>query len=661
MLKVPNSHVYVPIGVFGGKSEENIIKESEVKAAIANQSHLLEPNSASAFKQLTLFVAFILFANVLLANLPWFLLPVGWALSGLALSGMVVIATDCANNTWTSSSVINTIVGELAFLPVLQPFAYFKLKLKSADPHVSPKNALNDAKDVKLAGMEIASFVDAWSNFKQDFFLNPVPTPLTSHIFLSSILSVSFSSFVLYSLWISGGWFAVTKYVFLPLIVCHLSVNGVYLVLTHNARAWIPSDIATKIASYNLGSFADALSSKITAAKGMDLKQTIQYWLPRIDWLHLIILSAVPMISLYGVLHVPLQSKTLIWAIAYYFLTGIGITGGYHRLWAHRAYEASFPVEFVLMLLGSGALEGSIKWWCGGHRVHHRYTDTEKDPYNANGGFWYAHLGWMLVKPEKKAYSDISDLSARAIVRFQHKYYLFVGPFMAVVFPTLVAGLLWDDWVGGYFYAGACRLFFVHHSTFCVNSVAHYFGAHTYDDKHSPRDSIFTALITLGEGYHNFHHEFPQDYRNGIRLFDYDPTKWTIKFLNMFGLTSNLKTFPHNEILKGQATMHEKKLNKIKELITYPADPSNLPVMSWEELKKNVEGGKLLTVIQGLVHDVTDFIDDHPGGQAILKGAIGIDATARFLGETGIYVHSNAANNLLSNMRVARIETAKSI
>jgi len=251
-------------------------------------------------------------------------------------------------------------------------------------------------------------------------------------------------------------------------------------------------------------------------------------------------------------------------------MTGLGITAGYHRLWAHRAYSAHWITRYFLCLTGAGALEGSIKWWCGGHRVHHRYTDTPSDPYNANGGFWYAHIGWMLLKPDpvhsKKA--DIRDLNADPIIRWQHKYYLIIAPFMAFVFPTLVAGLGWGDWMGGYFYAGALRLLFVHHSTFCVNSVAHYFGEQSFDDHRSPRDSWVTALLTLGEGYHNFHHEFPNDYRNGIRTFDYDPTKWLIRGLNMIGLTSRLKTFPTNEIKKGVVLMQEKKNSRIKKICT---------------------------------------------------------------------------------------------
>jgi stearoyl-CoA desaturase (delta-9 desaturase) len=387
----------------------------------------------------------------------------------------------------------------------------------------------------------------------------------------------------------------------------------------------------------------------------------VREWAPRIHWLNVFILTFVPLVAMVGLWTTPLQRPTLIWAILYYNFTGLGITAGYHRLFAHRAYQANSLTRFMMMLAGSGALEGSIKWWCGGHRVHHRYTDTNKDPYNAQGGFWYAHIGWMMIKPDPKnhAKADIRDLNADPIIRWQHQYYLFIGPFMAFVLPTLVAGLGWGDWVGGYFFAGAMRLFFVHHSTFCVNSVAHYFGEHTFDDDRSPRDHIVTALLTFGEGYHNFHHEFPNDYRNGIQWYHYDPTKWLIAGLSAIGCTWALKVFPKNEIKRGVLYMREKKLAELRGAIVPPKSAASLPAMSWQEYVNAVKvDHKPFVVVDGLVHDVSAFLPTHPGGEAILRGYFGTDATNTFKGHTNpvVYKHSHAAENLLANMRVARIE-----
>lgn len=142
----------------------------------------------------------------------------------------------------------------------------------------------------------------------------------------------------------------------------------------------------------------------------------------------------------------------------------IGITAGYHRLWAHRAYNASKPLQYVLAMAGAGAVEGSIKWWSRGHRAHHRYTDTDLDPYNAHKGFWYSHIGWMLLKPRRKpGVADISDLSKNEVVRWQHRWYITLLLTFGFIVPTVIPGLLWGDWKGGYFFAAAARLVFVHH------------------------------------------------------------------------------------------------------------------------------------------------------------------------------------------------------
>lgn len=145
----------------------------------------------------------------------------------------------------------------------------------------------------------------------------------------------------------------------------------------------------------------------------------------------------------------------------------IGITAGYHRLWAHRSYTASKPLQYFLALGGSGAVEGSIKWWSRGHRAHHRYTDTDLDPYSAHKGLLWSHIGWMIVKPRRKpGMADVSDLSKNEVVKWQHRYYLPLIIMMGFAFPTMVAGFGWGDWAGGFFFAGAARLMFVHHVSF---------------------------------------------------------------------------------------------------------------------------------------------------------------------------------------------------
>lgn len=390
--------------------------------------------------------------------------------------------------------------------------------------------------------------------------------------------------------------------------------------------------------------------------------------LPPITWRNLhreinvvsaLALTVVPALAFYGALNVEVKWQTALWAVAYYFYTGLGITAGYHRLWSHRSYTASKPLQYFLAMGGSGAVEGSIKWWSRGHRAHHRYTDTELDPYSAHKGLLWAHIGWMVLKPRRKpGVADVSDLAKNEVVIWQHKWYLPLIIGMGFLFPMTVAGLGWGDWAGGFYFAGAARLMFVHHSTFCVNSLAHWLGEANFDDKHSPRDSFVTALVTLGEGYHNFHHEFPSDYRNAIKWYQYDPTKMFILASYYLGLASQLKTFPENEIKKGMYAMKLKVIQRETEAIAWPSSSDALPILTWDEFQEQSKTRSLL-VVSGFIHDVSEFMDEHPGGRGLVKSRVGRDATTAFYG--GVYDHSNGAGNLLATLRVGCIEGGQEI
>ncbi|KAJ7185047.1 hypothetical protein C8R46DRAFT_883669 [Mycena filopes] len=310
-----------------------------------------------------------------------------------------------------------------------------------------------------------------------------------------------------------------------------------------------------------------------------------------------------------------------------------------------NGFNAAFDCSW-----GAGAVQGPIRWWCRGHRAHHRYTDTELDPYNAQRGFWYSHMGWLLVKPRRKqGAADVSDLQKNAVVRWQTRYFPAIMPTMAFVVPSVIAWLGWGDARGGLVYAGFVRLCFVQQSTFCVNSLAHWLGEAPFDDKHTPRDHLITALCTIGEGYHNFHHQFPMDYRNAIEWYQYDPTKWFIWGCQKLGLASHLKVFSENEIRKGQLTMQLKRLHETQESLAWPLDSTDLPVIPWDAYIAQ-SAQRPLILVAGFIHDVASFIDEHPGGAHWIARYVGKDATAAFFG--GVYSHSNAAHNLLAMKRV---------
>jgi len=186
-----------------------------------------------------------------------------------------------------------------------------------------------------------------------------------------------------------------------------------------------------------------------------------------LNWLNVAIICVMPVLGLLAACYTPLLWKTFFFSIFYYFVTGMGITAGYHRLWAHRSYNASLPLQYILAIAGAGAVEGSIKWWCRGHRAHHRYTDTDLDPYDAHKGFFYSHVGWIMLKPRRRpGVADVSDLSQSAVVQWQHKYFIPLILIVSFAIPTLIPWYFWGDAKGGYVYAGVLRLCFVHHVSF---------------------------------------------------------------------------------------------------------------------------------------------------------------------------------------------------
>ncbi|KAI0372080.1 delta 9-fatty acid desaturase protein [Pilatotrama ljubarskyi] len=370
-----------------------------------------------------------------------------------------------------------------------------------------------------------------------------------------------------------------------------------------------------------------------------------------VKWVNLIAIILNHSLALYGVLFVTPTLNTLILTAVLYVISTIAVTAGYHRLWSHRSYKASVPLSLFLALAGGCAVQGSGYWWAKGHRSHHRYIDTDKDPYSAKRGLLFTHIGWIIfhtdVAPDPHV--DVSDLKKDKIVMWQHRWRSLIFLLCGYVLPTVVPGHFWNDWMGGLCYGAGMHLVICHHSVWCINSLAHTLGHKPFDDKHTPRDSIWTAILTMGEGYHNFHHQYPIDYRNAYLWYQYDPTKWFIAACGALGLASNLRKFPNNEVQKGMFTMKMKDLKVTQESLKWPTPVEKLPVVTWEEFQEESKK-RTLVLVSGFIHDVTSFVNEHPGGQRLLTANTGKDMTTAFFG--GVYDHSHAAHNLLSMMRV---------
>lgn len=226
-----------------------------------------------------------------------------------------------------------------------------------------------------------------------------------------------------------------------------------------------------------------------------------------------------------------------------YAVTGLGITVGYHRLIAHRSFTCPAWVEGALLVAGGWALENSVFRWAADHIRHHARCDQEEDPYNAMRGFWYSHCGWLFFKdPYDGDEKYLARLRQDSVVMWQHRYYVPIV-LSGLVLPFLV-GFLYNGWVGGtgcFLLAGVGRTFFVLNSTFCINSICHLWGRQPHGAFDSSRDSWCVSLLTFGEGYHNYHHTYPTDYRNGPRWYNFDPSKWLIFGLSLFGLATALR------------------------------------------------------------------------------------------------------------------------
>lgn len=282
---------------------------------------------------------------------------------------------------------------------------------------------------------------------------------------------------------------------------------------------------------------------------------------PRIDWTNLTFIVSAHLLGAVAIVYlaaIHFSWWTVGFGVLWATLCGLAITAGYHRLFSHASYRAGRALRAFYLALGAAAVQNSALRWAADHRAHHADTDGESDPYSVKQGFWWAHIGWVLHRnPRREDLARVADLRRDPLVRLQHRYYVSLALVFGLFVPMTI-GTAWGDPIGAGLVAGWLRVVALWHATFSVNSFSHTLGRRSYNADSSARNSSLIALFTLGEGYHSFHHRFQIDYRNGIRWYDFDPTKWWVWTMATLGLADGLRRVPQLRIAHARARARSK-------------------------------------------------------------------------------------------------------
>lgn len=241
-----------------------------------------------------------------------------------------------------------------------------------------------------------------------------------------------------------------------------------------------------------------------------------------------------------------------------YLLTGLGVTVGFHRLFTHRSFETYPAVRYAFAVLGQLAIEGNVITWVADHRKHHRFSDHEGDPHSPHAGFgdgvwealrglWHAHTGWLFslegrAEQAKYAKDLLQDRGMRIIAK------LFLPMMVAsLLIPALVGWALIGGWYGflsGLVWGGAIRIFLLHHITFSINSICHFWGQRRFRCEDESRNVWWLSWISFGESWHNNHHAFPTSASHGLRLRELDPGALAIWAMEKLGLAWQVVRIP---------------------------------------------------------------------------------------------------------------------
>lgn len=251
-----------------------------------------------------------------------------------------------------------------------------------------------------------------------------------------------------------------------------------------------------------------------------------------------------------------------------YFSRMFWVTGGYHRYFAHRSYQTSRVFQFIIAFMAQTSLQKGALWWASHHRVHHRTSDTPKDPHSLKlYGFWYSHIGWIMGPDYKTTdYKVINDYAKYPELVWLNKYHL-IPPFMLAITVWLVGAIVNTGSITNIFTSGglSCLIIgfflstiFLYHGTFSINSIMHKFGNQRYESGDESKNNLILALITLGEGWHNNHHYYEVAARQGFFWWEIDITFYILKIFSWVGLVWDLKGVPkHIKNSKNRAEAKE--------------------------------------------------------------------------------------------------------
>ncbi|XP_072400093.1 acyl-CoA Delta-9 desaturase-like [Diabrotica undecimpunctata] len=302
-------------------------------------------------------------------------------------------------------------------------------------------------------------------------------------------------------------------------------------------------------------------------------------------WVSVFFIALWHLLSVYMVCTFPLFDKIplVIYATVIGGISGFGVTGGAHRYFTHKSYKARLPLKIILLICYSVAGQNTLYDWVRDHRVHHKFSETDADPHNAKRGFFFSHVGWLMMRkhPEvirKGRTINLTDITGDPLVAFHVKYWFWFKMFFCFVLPSSIPPLLWgESW-----YHSICAICFVRYvvslnSTWAVNSFAHFFGNKPYDNYIRPAENLTVSFFAMGEGYHNYHHTFPWDYRAAEVGQMLNVTTLWLNFFEKIGWAYELRA-PSSDLIqritrnRGDGS-HEKWGHEVPETYSCPVTP----------------------------------------------------------------------------------------